>query len=172
MLSHVGALESVSLVSERNNGQGEASLTLKVGHVGPDVRVQGVDNHLSVSWSGNLDSAVDKTRSRWCGPPCVIVTNVLGLWQKVELTTLVKLQLANLASLKEILACGVEGAVEEGEEGSCILGEDLAGLVVQRCKDLDVREDLFLALVRHVDAACCGMLMVVRRVVGIYEVKK
>jgi len=69
---------------------------------------------------------------------------VLGFWQKVELTTLVKLQLANLASLEKGLACGVEGAVEESEEGSSILGEDLAGLVIERPKDLDVLEDLFL----------------------------
>jgi len=144
MLSHVGALESVSCVSFRNIDNDRTSRTLKVSHVGPDVRVQGVDDHLPVSWSGDLNSAVDKTWSWWCGSPCVIVTNVLGFWQKVELTTLVKLQLANLASLEKGLACGVEGAVEESEEGSSILGEDLAGLVIERPKDLDVLEDLFL----------------------------
>lgn len=172
MLSHVGALESVQCVSTKFVSHGESLHTLKVGHVGPDIRVQGVDNHLPVGWSSNLNSAVDKTWRWRCGSPCVIVTDVLGLWQKVELAALVKLQLANLASLKKSLACGVEGAVEEGEEGGCILGEDLAGLVIERSEDLDVRENLFLGVNRHVGDTVYGMLMLVWRVVEGQKVKK
>jgi len=125
--------------------------TLEVGHVGPDVRVQGVDDHLPVSRSGNLNSAIDETWSWWCSPPCVILADVLSLWQKVELGALVELHLADLTSLEKVLARGIESTVEESKESSGILRQDGASLVIERSKDLDVLEDLFLVCSRHVD---------------------
>jgi len=69
---------------------------------------------------------------------------VLGLWQEVELSTLVELHLADLTPLEEGFAGRVECTVKKGEEGSGILGQDLASLVIERPKDLDVLENLFL----------------------------
>lgn len=65
-----------------------------------------------------------------------------GLWKEVELGALVELLLADLATLKESLAAGVECAVEDSKEDGSLLGEDLAGLVIELSKKVDVLQDL------------------------------
>ena len=57
--------------------------TFKIGHVGPDIGVQCVDNHFPVCGAGDLRSSVDKARSRRGTSPRYILTNVLGFWQEV-----------------------------------------------------------------------------------------
>lgn len=54
--------------------------------------------------------------------------------------SLVDLGLAVDAALQERLASGIEGAVEDGQEGAGVFGEDLAGVGVDGAEDDDVLE--------------------------------
>lgn len=122
-------------------------LTLKVGHVCPDIRVQGIDNHLSVGRTSDLDSAVGKAGCWWCALPCIAVADVLSLREEVGKLAGVELGLAGFASLQQFLASLVECAVEKGQEDGSLLGDDLASLLIERSEDVDLTENLFLA--RH-----------------------
>lgn len=122
--------------------------TFKVGHVGPDIRVQGVDDHLAVGRTGDLNATVDQPGSRRRTLPRVILTDVLGLGQEVEQVALVNLGLTIHPTLEEGLASRVKGPVQDGQEGTRILGEDLASFIADGAQDGDVLE---LSLdVRHV----------------------
>lgn len=105
--------------------------TFKVSHICPDIGVQSVDNHLPVGRTSNLQSSIHETRCWWSSSPCIVLANVLCLWEEVELNALVKLRLADLATLKESLAASVECAVKDSKEDGSLLGEDLASLVVE-----------------------------------------
>ena len=148
MLSQVGAEASEEASQPDVHGlahhQISLKLTLKVGHVSPDLRVQGIDHHLPVDRAGNLQSSVLKTRSRRWTPPCVVLTDVLGVGKEVEGGALVELGLADLATLEQSLAAGIEGAVEDGEEDGGFLAQDLLALRVEAAEDVDILEDLGL----------------------------
>lgn len=105
-------------------------LTLKVGHVSVNIRVQCIDNHLAVSWTSDLNSAVNKTWRWWCCSPRSIVSDVLGLWKEVWENALVELCLSDNTALEKLLSSGVERSVEEGKEGDGVSGEDLLVRVV------------------------------------------
>lgn len=119
---------------------GGRARVLKVSHVGPDVRVERVHDHLAVGRAGDLDAAVDQTGSWGSALPCVILSDVLGLGEEVEQVALVNLGLAVDTALQEGLAGRVEGTVEDGEESTSILGEDLAGIIIESSEDGDVLE--------------------------------
>jgi hypothetical protein len=138
---------------------GREKHTLKVGHVGPDVRVQGVDDHLAVSGSSDLNTTVDHSGSRVGSPPGRVLTDVLGLGEEVRENSLVNLSLTQDTALEELLAGRVEGSVESGQESTCLLGEDLGGGLADGSKDLDVLEES-VDLGRH----CDGVYMYVLRV--------
>lgn len=116
--------------------------TLKVCHVCPDVRVQCVDDHLSVRRTCDLKSSVHQTWCGWCRSPCIVLADVCSLREEVKLDALVKLRLANLATLEECLAAGIESAVEDSKEDGSFLGEDLTSLIVKLPKNVDVLKDL------------------------------
>lgn len=126
--------------------QEASSHTLKVGHICPDIRVQGVNNHFSVGRTGNFNSAVGKTGSWWCTLPCIAVADVLGLGEEVGKFSSVKFGLTGHASLQQFLASLVECAVEKSQEDGGFLGDDLAGLVIERSEDVDLTEDVLLVL--------------------------
>ena len=108
---------------------------LKVGHVGPDVGVEGVDDHLAVRGAGDLDAAVAETRSRGRTLPCGVLTDVLGLGEEVGENSLVQLSLANLAALKELLARLVEGAVQKSDKGKSLGSQDLPLVILHLARD-------------------------------------
>ena len=114
--------------------------TLEISHVGPDIRVQCVHDHLPVGRTSDLDTTVNQTGSRGSTLPSVILPDVLGFRQEVEQVALVNLGLTVNPALEESLASGVEGPVEDGEESTSILGEDLAGVIIQSAQDGDVLE--------------------------------
>ena len=66
---------------------------------------------------------------------------MLCLGQEVRKDTLVEFGLANLPALKQGLAAGVEGAVQQSKEGQRLGGEDLALSVVDRAEDVDALQD-------------------------------
>lgn len=103
----------------------QSSITFKVGHISPNVAIESVDDHLSVCRSGDLYSSVDKTRSGWCSSPCLVVSNVLGLWKEVGDNTLVELLLSDGSTLKQRFSCAVEGSVEESDEAGSFGSKDL-----------------------------------------------
>lgn len=121
----------------------QLKLTLEIGHVSVDVGVQSVDHHLAVGGAGDLDAAVDQARGRGSSLPCGVLTDVLGLGEEIGQNTPVKLGLADLAALEEGLASVIEGAVQEGEEGEGLGGEDLAVDLVDLAKDGDALKDGF-----------------------------
>lgn len=65
---------------------------------------------------------------------------MFGLGQEVEQVATVNLGLALDAALQQGLAGAIEGAVQQGQEGDGLLGEDLAGLVADGAEDGDVFE--------------------------------
>lgn len=115
--------------------------TLEIGHVSPHIRIQGVDNHLAVGGTSDLHSPINKTWSWWCAFPCVIVANVLGLWEEVKKVALIKLSLTNHSSLEETFPALVKCAVEEGKEDSGIFAENVTVGVVQLTKDVHLAEN-------------------------------
>lgn len=137
MFSQVGAEESESDVSIVLL-QFYIKHTLEISHVGPDIRVQRINNHLPVRGAGNLNAAVNQTGGGRSSLPGVIVADVLSLGQEVGEMALVNLGLAVNAALEEGLARGVEGAVQNSEESAGVLREDPAGVVVQAAEDGDV----------------------------------
>jgi hypothetical protein len=66
---------------------------------------------------------------------------VLGLWEEIRKLATVDISLALLATLEESAAGCVEGAVQQGEEGEGIGGEDLAVDIVDLAEDGDALED-------------------------------
>lgn len=115
--------------------------TLKISHIGPHVRVQGIDNHLPVRWTRDLHTTVLKTR-RWRRTfPRIVLTNVLGLWEEVWEVALVELRLADHTSLEQLLSSGVESSVQHGEEDDSVLVQDLLLLVIDVSEDVDILED-------------------------------
>jgi hypothetical protein len=117
--------------------------TLEVGHVCPDIRVQRVDDHLAICRASDLDAPIDQAGRWWCAFPCLVLADVLGLWEKVEQVALVELSLSDHTSLKESLPALVECAVEQGEEDGSILAEDVTLVVLQLAEDIDLAEDGF-----------------------------
>lgn len=127
------------------SGRDDAGLTFKVGHISPDVAVQGIDDHFSIRWSGDFDPAVDKTGSRGGPFPGIVVADVLGLGEEIGQSAIVELLLTDRSSLEESFAGGVEGAVEEGEEGRGLGSEDLAIPLLDGAVDGDALVDSFNA---------------------------
>lgn len=116
-------------------------LTFKISHVCVDLRVQCVDNHLAVGWSGNLDSAVNETWCWWSSSPGSIISDVLGLGEEIRENAFVELGLSDNTALEELLSSCVEGSVEESDESNGILGEDLLVGVVDDARDGDALDD-------------------------------
>lgn len=129
-------------------------LTLEIRHVGVDIRVERVDNHLAVGRAGNLDAAVDKAGGGRRALPGGILADVLGLGEEVGQDAAVQLGLAELAALEEGLAGAVEGAVQEGQEGQGLGRQDLLVRLVDLAEDGDALEDGLLR--RH-----CGRVFLV-----------
>lgn len=119
----------------------QPKLTLEISHVGPDIGVQGVDHHLAVGGARDLDAAVDEARGGRRALPCGVLADVLGLGEEVGERALVELGLADLAALEEGLAGAVEGALQEGEEGEGLGGQDLALRLLDGAEDADALED-------------------------------
>jgi hypothetical protein len=68
---------------------------------------------------------------------------VLGLGEEVRELAAVELSLADLAALEQGFPGRVEGAVEEGEEGEGVGGQDLAVRLVDLAENVDALEDGF-----------------------------
>src|SRR5437763_46919 len=121
MLEHSHLQRSVS---EFPPSEQSALRTFKVCHVRPHVRVESIHHHLPIRWPGDLHPSIHQAWCRRRSFPGGIVSNVLGLWQKVWQNALVKFSLSDRSTFKESLSCGIEGAVEECQERGSFLGED------------------------------------------------
>jgi hypothetical protein len=136
MLSHVGADESREC--QLHSFASEALRTFKVSHICPDVRVQGIDNHLAICRPSNLYTPVNEAWCWWCALPCIILADLLGLWKEVEEIALVELGLPGYSSLEQRLPALVECAVEECQKDARVLAEDVTVLVVEVSEDVDL----------------------------------
>lgn len=74
--------------------------TFEISHVGPHIRVQGIDDHFSVSRACDLHSAVDEAWCRLCTPPCGILADMPRLWEEVGEVSFVELGLSEHAPLQ------------------------------------------------------------------------
>lgn len=122
-------------------GPGGGGRVLEVGHVGPDIRVQGVDDHLSVSGAGDLNSSVNKTGSRGGSLPSGVLSDVLGLGEEVGELAGVDSSLSSNSSSKELVSSGIEGSVQGGDESKSLLGEDVLGVGGDVSPDLNTLEN-------------------------------
>jgi hypothetical protein len=133
MSGHLNLREGLSAYCHRCTSWGN---TLKIRHICPDIRIQSINNHLAICWAGNLHSAVDETRGRFCSFPRLILPDVLGLWKKVRKLASVELCLSDHAALEEILTGAIEGPVEEREECNGIFTQDLLVEIRDRPRDV------------------------------------
>lgn len=112
--------------------------TLKVGHVRPNIRVQGVDHHLAVCGSGDLYSPVDKSGSWRRALPSIVFTDVFGFWEEVQEIALVEFGLSDHSSLEKRFPALVERAMEKSKKDGGIFAQDVSVLVVQFTEDVDL----------------------------------
>ena len=113
---------------------------LEVGHVRRDVRVQGVDDHLTVGRAGDLDAAVDEARSRRGAPPAVVVADTSRLGEEVGQEASVELGLAGASALEEMLAGGVERSMQQRQKRDGIATEYLARRPFHRSQDAGAQD--------------------------------
>src|SRR5699024_11841596 len=99
--------------------------------------VERVDGHLAVGGAGELDAAVGDARSGWGDLPTVVLTDVLGLREEVEVLAGRDPVLAILAGLQQLLATGLELTVQLGNEREGVLGDELVVSVAGGVGDFD-----------------------------------
>lgn len=122
-------------------GPGGGRGVLKVSHVGPDVGVQGVDDHLSVSGAGDLDSSINQTGGGGGTLPSGVISDVLGLGEEVGELAGIDSGLSSDSSSKELVSSGIEGSVQGGDESQSLLGEDVLGVGGDVSPDLNTLEN-------------------------------
>src|SRR5699024_6498465 len=99
--------------------------------------VERVDRHLAVGRTGDLHAAVGDARGGVGDLPALVLADVLGLREEVEVLPGRDAVLAFLAGPQQLLAARLEGAVELGDQGQSVLGEDFVVPVVAGAGDLD-----------------------------------
>ena len=95
----------------------------EVGHEHPGSRVEGVDHHLSIHRTGDLDSAVDEVGRGWGDAP-IGRPNLCRLGREVGQVAGVDPALSLVAGFEEFVAPGVETVVEGGDELDGLGAED------------------------------------------------
>jgi hypothetical protein len=119
---------------------GRGRRVLKIRHVGVNIGVQSVDDHLSISRTGDLNTSVLQTRSGRSTLPDRVFSDVLGLGEKIGESTVVNLLLALNAAGQKLLAASVKSSVEGGQENNGVLGEDVASIIGDGGSDLNAIE--------------------------------
>ncbi len=108
---------------------------LEVGHVRIGARVEGVDDHLGFDRAGDFDAAAVQGRRHWRNLP-VAFANGFGFGQEIGHFAAVDARLARDARFQQFLATAFEGAVQLGDEGQRIVGEDGFKTRLDRAGDL------------------------------------
>jgi len=119
---------------------GRSRRVLKIRHIGVNIGVQSVDDHLSISGTGDLNTSVLQTRSGGSTLPDRVFSDVLGLGEEIGESTVVNLLLALNTASQKLLAATVESSVEGGQERNGVLGEDMASIVRDGGSDLNAVE--------------------------------
>jgi hypothetical protein len=109
---------------------------LAVGHEDLGARVEGVDHHLAVDRAGDLDAAVGEVGGHRRHLP-VAGADVFGLGEEVGEFAGVEAGLALLAGGQQLATAAVEAAMQVGDEGEGLRGEDLVEAVLRVAADLD-----------------------------------
>lgn len=133
-----GSIYSPQSMSALRRGEKSSTRTFKIGHVGPDICIKSIDDHATVGGTGDFNAAVSQAWGGWRPFPGIVLADVLGFGEEVELFALVEVGLAYLAAFEQRLSSLVEGAVEEGEEDGDILVQDVLGLIIESAMDVDV----------------------------------
>jgi hypothetical protein len=122
-------------------GPGRRGGVLEVGHEHLGPAVEGVDDHLAVDRTGDLDAAILKVGGDRRDDP-VILPDVGGVGQEVWQLAGVEPRLAGRASRQQLAAAGVEPAVQVGHEGQGFRRQDLYRAAFDRTGDLDIGGDV------------------------------
>lgn len=117
--------------------------TFKVGHIGPNIAVQGIDNHFAIRRAGDLNPSVNETGSWRSTFPSIVVTDMLGFREEIRQIALIDLLLADHSSLQKRFPGAVECSVEEGEESGGFGSKDLSEGILDRAIDGDTFVDGF-----------------------------
>src|SRR6185437_1250784 len=105
-------------------GPGGRAGVLEVGHEHLRAGVEGVDDHLAVGRTGDLDAAVLEAGRLGLDRP-VALADLAGLGEEVGELARVELSLPFDASLEQVTAARPEAALELGDELDRLRGQDL-----------------------------------------------
>ena len=98
--------------------------TLKICHERLGTAIQSVDDHLPIGGTGDLNTSVLQTRSRWSALPGRLSTDVGGLRGEVKGYPCVEACLSCLAGSEKSLACCIECPVKGSQKSEGTLSED------------------------------------------------
>ena len=119
-------------------GPGRRRGILEIGHEDVGAAVQRIDDHLSVDRPGDLDAAVENVLGqRRHGP--VALADLGGGGQKIGLLAGIQPLLALDAGGQQLLAAGVELALQVDDERHGLLGEHLFEAGLDRAVDCHAR---------------------------------
>jgi hypothetical protein len=99
-----------------------------------------VTYHLPIDRARDFHTSVLKSGSGTGSAPSVIVADVLCLGEKVEKHACINLLLSQLAAFQELLARGIEGAVEGGEEAEGLGGQQRLRFRGDGAEDFDASD--------------------------------
>jgi hypothetical protein len=113
----------------------------------PDVRpgVQGVDRHLLLGRTGDLDPPVLQVCRRGSHPPARVVTDLGGLGEEVEASRARYLLTPDPPALEQLVASGTEACLEIGQECERLAGQDVLVSFDTGTRHRDVGHDLHLS---------------------------
>lgn len=98
---------------------------LKIGHVGVDIGIKGINDHLSVGRTSNFDTSVFKTWSRLSSSPIGVITNIGGFGKEVGKSTGINFGLANNTLGKKLFTTAIESSVKSSNKSDSVLGKNV-----------------------------------------------
>jgi hypothetical protein len=109
---------------------------LEIGHEAPCSRVERVDHHLALDRARDLNAAVAEIGGDRSDLP-VALAHLAGLGEEVRPLAGLEPLLSLHADLQQLLADGVEAAMQPGDELERLVGEDVLGAAFNRRAKLD-----------------------------------
>ncbi len=108
---------------------------LKIRHINAGARIQGVDNHFAIDWSGDLDSPIEQIRGQRSNLP-VALANFGGLRQKVRARACIKFCLPLHTGRQQLAAPGSEAPFQINDKIQSFRCQDFVGLFIAGAQNL------------------------------------
>ena len=114
---------------------GRRQRVLEVGHEDPRSRVEGVDHHLRLGGTGDLDPSIVEVGWRRRDRP-IGLADVARARREVEPLARIQCRLPLMAPMEQVDADVAEAALQVGDERQCLVREDaLATVDLGTCDD-------------------------------------